>query len=221
MSWIELRAADGFEISAWRADPSGEPRGGLVIVQEIFGVNEHIRSVADAYAADGYLVIAPNLFDRARKRLDLGYTPQERKIGFEMVGKIPRESMLMDIDAAIEAAKAGGKVGIVGYCLGGTLAWAAAARSGGLSAAVGYYGGGVIALKDLRPKAPVMLHFGEKDENIPQAGVREVAAAHPDVPVHLYSAGHAFNRYGNLAYDEPSASLARARTLEFLSRHLG
>jgi carboxymethylenebutenolidase len=141
--------------------------------------------------------------------------------GMAVVGKIDFEQTLRDAAAAIEVAKEGGKVGIVGYCFGGSVAWAAAARLAGLSAAVGYYGGRIIAMKDMTPRVPTMLHFGEKDANIPIAGVREVAAAHPDVPAHTYPAGHAFNRDHSANYDGPSAALARRRTLKFFGKHLG
>jgi carboxymethylenebutenolidase len=219
--WIKLKANDGFELGGWRAEPKGAPRGGVVVVQEIFGVNAHIRSVAEGYAAEGYLAIAPAIFDRGERDVDLAYGPEAYERGVAVVGKIPREAMLLDVGAAIDAAKSAGKVGVVGYCLGGTLAWLASARLEGLSAAVCYYGGGIIGLKDLKPRVPTMLHFGEKDEHIPQAGVREIAAAHPDVPIHLYPAGHAFNRDVGAAYDAPSAALAKSRTLEFFGKHLG
>ena len=219
--WIRLKANDGFELGAWRAEPKGAPRGGVVVVQEIFGVNAHIRSVAEGYAAEGYLAIAPAIFDRGERDVDLAYGPDGFARGRAIVEKIPREAMLLDIGAAIEAAKGAGKAGVVGYCLGGTLAWLASAQLEGLSAVVGYYGGGIVGLKDLTPRVPTMLHFGEKDEHIPQAGVREVAAAHPDVPIYVYpSGGHGFNRDGSPSYDAPSAALARSRTLEFFAKHL-
>jgi carboxymethylenebutenolidase len=219
--WIRLKASDGFELAAWRAEPQGAPRGGVVVVQEIFGVNAHIRSVADGYAADGYLAIAPAIFDRGERDADFPYGPDGLARGRAIVEKVPREATMRDIAAAVQTAKSAGKVGIVGYCLGGTLAWLAAAQVDGLSAAVGYYGGGVPGLKDLKPRVPTMLHFGEKDENIPLAGVREVAAAHPDAPIYLYPAGHAFNRDGGPSYDAQSAALAKSRTLEFFAKHLG
>jgi carboxymethylenebutenolidase len=219
--WIRLKASDGFEFGAWRAEPHGAPRGGVVVVQEIFGVNAHIRSVAEGYAAEGYLAIAPAVFDRAERDVDLAANPESFQKGAGLAGKIPREAMLLDVSAAIEAAGSAGKVGVVGYCLGGTLAWLAAARAPGLGAAVGYYGGGIVGLKDLKPRVPTLLHFGEKDDHIPVAGVREVAAAHPDVPIHLYPAGHAFNRDGGPSYDAPSAALAKSRTLAFFAEHLG
>jgi carboxymethylenebutenolidase len=219
---ITLKCSDGVEIGAYRADPAGAPRGAIVVVQEIFGVNKHIRDVADLYAKEGYLAIAPALFDRLEKGVDIGSEGAERAHGMELVGKSPRELALRDIAAAVDVAKSAGKVGIVGYCWGGALAWFSAAGMPGISAAVGYYGGGILAARDLKPKVPIMLHFGEQDGNIPAAGVRELAAEHPDVPVYLYPAGHAFNRDpDHNAYHAPSADLARKRTLEFFARNLG
>jgi carboxymethylenebutenolidase len=219
--WIRLKASDGFEFGAWRAEPQGKPRGALVVVQEIFGVNAHIRSVAEGFAADGYLAIAPAIFDRGEPNFDVGYEPENMARGSAIAGKIPRETMMLDVAATAKAAAAGGKVGVVGYCLGGTLAWLASANLEGVAAAVGYYGGGIIAQNALKLRAPTMLHFGEKDGHIPVEGVRAVAAAHPDVAVYLYpTAGHAFNRYGNAAYDAPSATLARTRTLDFFNAKL-
>jgi carboxymethylenebutenolidase len=219
--WIKLKASDGFELGAWRADPMAAPRGVVVVVQEIFGVTAHIRSVAEGYAAEGYVAIAPAIFDRAERDVDLVAAPESYARGAGLAGKIPPEQMLLDVAAAVEAARSAGKVGVVGFCLGGTVAWRAAAKLEGLSAAVGYYGGGIIGLKDLTPRVPTMLHFGEKDDHIPVTGVREVAAAHPDVPIYLYPAGHAFNRDGGPAYDGPSAALAKSRTLAFFAKHLG
>jgi len=220
--WIRLKASDGFELSAWRAEPASAPRGGVVVVQEIFGVTAHIRAVADGYAADGYLAIAPAIFDRGERDAELPYGPEGLARGRALLEKIPREATLADLGAAVATAKSAGKVGIVGYCLGGTLAWVAAARLDGLSAAVGYYGGGVAGLVELKPRVPTMLHFGEKDEHIPLADARKVAAAHPEAAVFLYpAAGHAFNRDGGPSYDAPSAALAKARTLAFFAQRLG
>ncbi|THD47176.1 MAG: dienelactone hydrolase family protein [Bradyrhizobium sp.] len=219
--WIELKASDGFQLRAWKAEPQGKARGALVVVQEIFGVNAHIRWVADGFAADGYLAIAPAIFDRGEPGFDAEYNPESMARGSALSQAIGRDAMLLDVAAAAKAAKAGGKVGVVGYCLGGTLAWMAAANLEGVDAAVGYYGGGIIGLNALKPRVPTMLHFGEKDAHIPLDGVRAISAAHPDVPVYTYpTGGHAFNRYGNAAYDPASATLARSRTLEFFNAKL-
>src|SRR5208337_238765 len=219
--WIELKPAGAGPIRAWRADPEGRPRGGIVIIQEIFGVNAHIRAVTDRFAAEGYLAIAPAIFEHVEPGFDVGYDPDSRARGVAIAGKMDGEQAQRDVAAAIEIAKEGGKVGIVGYCMGGTVAWRAASRQRNLSAAVCYYGGGILALKDMKPSIPVMLHFGEKDEHIPVAGVRELAALYPDIPVHIYLAGHGFNCDHRESYDAPSAALAWTRTIEFFHQHLG
>jgi carboxymethylenebutenolidase len=218
--WIELKPEGAAPIQAWRADPTGKPRGGIVVIQEIFGVNAHIRAVTDRFASEGYLAIAPGVFDHIEKGFDVGYDPDSRARGMAVVGKVDVQQTLRDAAAAIEVAKEGGKVGIVGYCFGGTIVWRAAARLPGLSAAVGYYGGGIVGLKDLKPRVPTMLHFGEKDQHIPVAGVREVAAVHPEVKVHIYPADHGFNCDHRESYDAPSAALAWTRTLEFFAKQL-
>jgi carboxymethylenebutenolidase len=221
MTWIELKPEGAGPIRAWRADPNGLPRGGVVVVQEIFGVNSHIRAVTDRFAAEGYLAVAPGIFEHVEKGFEVGYDPDSRARGMAIVGKIDREQMLKDVDAAIEVAKEGGKVAVVGFCLGGTVAWTAAGRLPGLSAAVGYYGGGIIGLKDLKPRVPTLLHFGDKDQHIPILGVREVAAAHPEVEVHIYPADHGFNCDQRESHHKPSADLAWTRTIAFLRKHVG
>jgi len=216
-----LKASDGVEISAWRSDPAGKPRGGIVVVQEIYGVNHHIRGVTDSFAAEGYLAIAPAIFDRVQKGVDLGYSDTERQTAMALMGKADFQKMLLDVAAAVPIAKEGGKVAVVGYCLGGSLAYVAASRLPDISAAVCYYGGRILDAKDDYPKVPTMLHFGEQDAHIPIARVREFAAAHPDLPVYTYPAGHGFNCDERQSYDAPSAALARTRTLEFLAKTIG
>jgi carboxymethylenebutenolidase len=219
--WIELTASDGFKLKAWRADPAGKPKGGIVVIQEIFGVNSHIRSVTDRAAAAGYLAIAPAIFDRVEPGVDIGYTGPDREKGMAIMGKIDRDKVSLDVASAIPLAAEAGKVGIVGFCFGGTVAWGAAATLSGLSASVGYYGGGIIGLKDLQPKVPTELHFGEKDAHIPLDGVREVEKLHPDVKVYVYPADHGFNCDQRDSYDKPSADLAWGRTFEFFGKHIG
>ena len=219
--WIELKPEGASPIRAWRADPEGRPRGAIVVIQEIFGVNAHIRAVTDRFAIDDYLAIAPAIFERVEPGFDVGYDADARARGIAIVNKLDREQVLRDVAAAIEVASEGGGVGTVGYCFGGTIAWLAASQLKGLSAAVGYYGGGILGLKDQKPRVPTMLHFGEKDEHIPVAGVRELAAQYPDIPVRLYLAGHGFNCDQRESYDAPSAALAWTRTLEFFRKHLG
>jgi carboxymethylenebutenolidase len=218
---IDLKAADGFTLSAYRADPSGTPRGGLVVVQEIFGVNSHIKSVCDGYAADGYLVIAPALFDRIERGIDIGYSPEEIQRGFALKQKTNIDKALQDVAAARDAVKDAGKVGITGYCWGGYVTWMAAARSSGFACAIPYYGGGMLEASGEKPKCPVMAHFGERDQHIPVDGVRKFAAAHPEAQVFIYPADHGFNCDQRGSYDAASAKLARERTLAFLRQHVG
>ncbi len=219
--WIDLTAADGFRLPAYRADPAGKPRGGLVVAQEIFGVNSHIRSVCDGYAADGYVAIAPALFDRYERGVDIGYTPADIARGRELKALANNDAAYVDIAAARDAVTSAGKVGVIGYCWGGYVAWLAAARLTGFACAVPYYGGGMTDAIGEQPKCPVMAHFGERDAGIPLAGVKALAAAHPAVQVFTYAADHGFNCDQRGAFDAAAAKLARERTLAFLRQHIG
>ena len=218
---IELKAADGFALSAYRADPAGKPRGGLVVAQEIFGVNSHIRSVCDGFAADGYVAIAPALFDRYERGVDIGYTPDDIAKGRELKGRAQIDAALRDVAAARDVAAGAGKVGVIGYCWGGFVAWMAASRLPGFACAVPYYGGGMLDAAGERPQCPVMAHFGERDSMIPVEGVRKLAAAHPEAQVFIYAADHGFNCDQRASFDAAAAKLARERTLQFLQRHIG
>lgn len=219
--WIELTAADGTTVSAWRAEPKGAPRGGLVVVQEIFGVNSHIRGVCEGYAAEGYLAIAPALFDRIEPRVDLGYLPDDVARGRGLKAQASLDSALADVEAARAAVASAGKVGVVGYCWGGYVAWMSASRLAGFACAVPYYGGGMLEAAAERPRCPVLAHFGEMDPMIPVDGVRRFAAAHPESQVLIYPANHGFNCDQRASFDAPSAKLARERTLAFLRTHVG
>jgi carboxymethylenebutenolidase len=218
---LELAAADGHRFAAYRADPPGKPRGGLVVVQEIFGVNSHIRGVADGYAVDGYVAIAPALFDRVERGLEIGYSQPEIERGRAIMQKLSMDDALKDVTAALTAVASAGKTGIVGYCWGGTVAWVSAAKLDGLACSAPYYGGGILANKDLKPRCPTMLHFGETDHAIPVAEVQAMNAARAELTVHVYPAGHGFNCDQRGSYHADSAKLARARTLAFLRQHLG
>ena len=218
---IELAASDGHKLAAYRADPAGKPRGGIVVIQEIFGVNSHIKQVADGYAGDGYLAIAPALFDRVERTIDLGYTPEDIARGREIRGKVANDMAMKDSEAAIKAASSAGKVGIVGYCWGGLVTWLAANKLSGLSAAVAYYGGGILDNTNLAPKVPLMGHFGDKDQHIPVDGVKKLTEKYPQHPIHIYSADHGFNCDHRGSYDAAAAKQARQRTLEFFRKHIG
>ena len=215
-SMINLTAEDGHRLSAYRAAPSGAPKGGLVVVQEIFGVNHHIQSMCDRFAADGYLALAPAIFDRVEPGINLGYTADDIEQGRSIRGKVDIADMMRDVRAAVEALKAEGQsVGVVGYCLGGTLAWLACTRIDGVKAAVGYYGGGIAETASETPRCPVLLHFGETDQAIPPEHWARIRAAHPEVPLHTYPAGHGFSCDERGSFHKPSAELARQRTLGF------
>ncbi len=219
---VKLKAGDGHQLDAYRADPAGRPRGGVVIIQEIFGVNGHIRRVTDGYAADGYVALAPALFDRIEPGIEIGYQQADIDRGRALRGKLGWDTMIMDLRAAVKALAAEGlKVGVVGYCMGGSLAWLSATRIGGVAAAVGYYGGAVAEFAQEKSGCPVLLHFGETDASIPRDHWDRVRAAQPSVPLHVYPAGHGFNCDERGSYHEPSARLARERTIQFLRQHIG
>jgi carboxymethylenebutenolidase len=218
---VKLQATDGHELDAYVAEPQGKPRGGLVVVQEIFGVNQHIRSMADRFAQEGFYTVAPALFDRVERNVELGYEGEGMKKGIALVQKLNIDNAVMDVDAGLQyAGKETGKAaGVVGYCYGGTLAWLSATRLAP-AAAVGYYGGHIAGFAGENPRVPVMLHFGRRDDHIPQADVAKVQAAHPEVEIYWYDAGHGFNCDMRASYNEKASKEAMARTLEFFHRHL-
>lgn len=218
---ISLRAEDGQELDAYVSWPEGKPVGGLVVIQEIFGVNQHIRTVADEYAKDGFLAVAPALFDRYEKGVDLGYAGADMHKALSFVPRMDMEKAVMDVDAAVQyAAKSTGeKVGVIGYCFGGTIAWLAATHLP-VQAAVGYYGGRIGNYAQQKPKAPVMLHFGKEDKHIPPEEVAKITDAHPEVQVFWYDAGHAFNATPRASFNAEASRLARERSLDFLKKHV-
>ena len=217
---LELTAEDGHRLQAYLARPVGPPRGGLVVCQEIFGVNHHIREVADGYAESGYLAIAPALFDRLRPGVELEYNADDVAEGRALKTATAWDQAVTDIGAAAARAAEAGKVGVVGYCWGGSLAWLAACRLP-VAAAVGYYGGQIHEHREEDPGCPVMLHFGERDSMIPPEHVEAIGARHPEVEIFTYPAGHGFNCRPRADFEPESAALAFERTLAFLRRHLG
>jgi carboxymethylenebutenolidase len=224
--FIQLTAADGHTLSAYRADPnnvsSGTPKGALVVVQEIFGVNGHIREVCDGFAADGYVAIAPALFDRIEKDVELGYEPDDIARGRELKGAANYDDALADVTAAVQAVADVGKVGIVGYCWGGSVTWLAACRVNGLSAAVPYYGGDIAAYASEKPKVPVMMHFGELDQSIPLSDVDKIRTAQPGAQIFVYTgAQHGFSCDHRGQYSADDTAEARRRTLDFFAAKLG
>ena len=227
MTTVRLKASDGFECPAYVAQPKGKPKGAVVVIQEIFGVNPHIREVADGYAAAGYFAIAPAMFHRAKHGVELGYTPDDMQAGMALkaaIEALPDMAFMADVQAAVKYAQqtSGAKVGIVGYCWGGLLTWRAAALVQGLSAAVPYYGGGSTTSEEIarHPNCPVMAHYAKQDHWIGLDTVETFSKAHPEVAVHLYEADHGFNCDHRGSYQKASADLARERTLAFFEEHL-
>jgi carboxymethylenebutenolidase len=214
-----LMARDGHEFRAWLAAPSGRAKGAVVVIQEIFGVNSHIRAVSDSFAADGYLAIAPSLFDRVRMGIELGYADKDMQQGRGYVMQLKSDQTLKDISAALAIVKHAGRVGTVGYCWGGKMSYLAACELP-IACAVSYYGGGITQVLDKKPKCAVMYHFGERDKHITQDDVAKIKAAHPEGQFFLYPADHGFNCDQRGSYDAPSAALARKRTLEFFGQYL-
>ena len=225
--WLQLKATDGSQLQAYLARPKGSIKGGLVVVQEIFGVNAHIRSIADSYAEEGYLTIAPSLFDRIETGIQLSYAGGDMKKAFELYGRLDPRTAILDIAAAFQQVGAAGEgVGVVGFCYGGLMAWLSATRGQevGFSpkCTVAYYAGGIGKVAAEQPACPVMLHFGANDTHIGMDQVDAVRNAHPEVEVFLYAhAGHAFNRdVDPNSFNPEAAQLARQRTVEFLAKHI-
>ena len=217
---IDLHPDDGAAVQAYRVAPA-QPRAGIVLLQEIFGVNVHIRSVAQMFAAFGYGVVAPALFDRVEPRVSLGYAPEDMERGKALRAQVTDDQALADIQAAVGEASAFGRVAVVGYCWGGRLAWLAAARTPGIDAAVCYYPGGIGVLTAEQPAVPTLLHFGARDPSIPPQEVQALRLAHPDLPLHLYPAGHGFSCDARPGFDPASHSLALERTRTFLEAAVG
>ena len=218
---IKLTASDNFQLGGYRADPAGAPKGAVVVIQEIFGVNHHIRAVCDRLAGEGYVAIAPSIFDRIEPNFTSGYSPDEIAIARKFVANPDWDAMLRDTQAAIDAVKDAGPVGIIGFCLGGSVAYAAATKLSGLSAAIGYYGGAIVRFADDKPKVPTQLHFGENDSGIPLTDVQTIKAKRPDVEVFVYpGAQHGFHCDERASYDKASADVARPRSMAFFAKHL-
>ena len=219
---VVLQASDGHKLDAYVARPAGRPMAGLVVIQEIFGVNRHIRSIADGYAKEGFFVVAPALFDRVQKGVELTYEPADGQKGMGIVKQIDISKSLADVDAAVAYARkeGGGKSGVIGYCYGGLLAWLSATRLHP-DVAVGYYAGGIGNYAGEHPMAPMQFHFGKLDNHIPKEQVDKVATTHPEVEIHWYDgAGHGFNCDMRASYNPEASALARSRALEFLKSHL-
>jgi len=218
---ITLTASDGHTLSAWQDGPQNASRA-LVVVQEIFGVNRHIRNVCARFAAQGYRVIAPALFDRVQRGVELGYTADDVATGRALRAKVPEAGPVLDIEAAAAALPAGAKRGIVGYCWGGTVAWWGATRTRSFAASSCWYGGGIAATRTETPTCPVQMHFGENDASIPLSDVELIRAAQPGVEIFVYAgAQHGFGCDERASFSRADAELAQERTLAFFAKHLG
>ncbi len=218
---ISLTAKDGFKLGAYLAKPADKPKGAIVVVQEIFGVNHHIKAVTDRFAAMGYAAVAPALFDRVKPGIELGYDAKSIEEGRALRPKITLEATLADTQAAIDYAKQFGKVAVVGYCWGGSIAFFSTTRLAGVTAAVGYYGGMIAAHANEKPRVPLILHFGDKDQSIPMTDVEKIKQAQPGLPIYVYSAGHGFSCDERPSFDKAAHELALQRTTAFLKQHIG
>lgn len=218
--WVELTASDGHSLDAYRAAPAGGRKGGVVVVQEIFGVNAHIRSVCDHYAADGYEALAPALFNRIRPCVELNYDAAGVNEGRELAATIGWDHPTRDIEAAALALDADGKAAVVGYCWGASWVWVAACRLD-IACAACYYGRHIAELLDEKPRCPVIMHFGADDASIPPESVEAIRAANPHIPIHVYQgAGHGFNCDKRPDFRPETAATALERTLAFFAPHL-
>jgi carboxymethylenebutenolidase len=218
---IKLTASDNFQLGGYRADPATAPKGAIVVIQEIFGVNHHIRAVCDRLAAEGYVAIAPAIFDRVAPNFQSGYSPDEVTEARKLIASPDWAAMLRDTQAAIDAVKNVGPVGIIGFCLGGSIAFVAATKLSGLTAAVGYYGGAIVSFAEDKPNVPTQLHFGEKDAGIPLSDVETIKAKRPEVDIHIYpGAQHGFHCDERASYDKTSADIAWPRSLAFFAKYL-
>ena len=218
---IQLNAADGFELDAYVAQPEGDTKGAVLVIQEIFGVNGHIREVCDGYARAGYVTLAPAIFDRAVKGVELGYEGEDMTRGVEIArGMLVPEETMLDLQAAVDHLKQFGGVAVVGYCFGGLMTWLGAAQLDGIKCASGYYGGGIAGSLEQQPKVPIILHFGNLDAHIPMTDVQKIIDAHPAIPVYVYDADHGFNCDHRASFDEEASRQARERTLAFFSENL-
>ncbi len=219
---ITLTAADGHSFSAYRSDPTGNIKGGLVVIQEIFGVNGHMRDVTDRFATAGYVSVCPAILDRTQRDVELGYTPEDIDKAKALRANVSYEDALRDISACRDLlTKEGLSVGVVGYCWGGSLSWAAATQLDGFKVAVSYYGGDVPNMADAKPKCPVMFHFGSEDQGIPLDKVEIVKQKQPDSPLYIYQgAGHGFSCDARGSFHPESAQLAGERTAEFIANNI-
>jgi carboxymethylenebutenolidase len=218
---ITLTTADKHTLGAYRAEPAGKPKGGIVVIQEIFGVNHHIRAVCDRLAAQGYVAVAPAVFDRFARDFECGYTPDEIAHARSLMGNLNWDHMTADMTAAAENLKGVGPVGVIGFCMGGTAAFLAACRIPGMTAAVSFYGGMIAKFADEKPKCPLQMHFGAEDQGIPLETVEEIKKKQPQAETYIYEgAPHGFCCDERASFRQEACELAWSRTWEFLTKNL-
>ena len=221
-SVTRLMSSDGHSFEVYEAEPDGKSMGTIVVVQEIFGVNAHIREVADGYARAGYRAMAPALFDRVEPKIELGYAGADMMQGIEIArGKLDVSDALQDIQTTVQSASESGVVGLVGYCFGGLMAFLSACQVSGLACAVSYYGGGIAAQLEQSPNIPLQFHFAELDAHIPMSDVDLIRNAYPQCGLYTYDADHGFNCDHRASFDQPAADRARQRALDFFAEHMG
>ena len=218
---ISLIAKDGFELSAYCVRPSGTPRGAVVVVQEIFGVNDHVKKVTEGFCEQGYAGVAPAIFDRIERNVTLGYGANDTARARALYQKVNVDAALADVAAAVQYSTQFGRVGVVGYCFGGLLAWLASCKVPNVSTAIGYYGGGITNNLALTPRAPTMLHFGSLDQHVPIEPALAIPRTHPSVTVYAYEADHGFNCDERPSFNRDASELAMQRTIAFLRKHIG
>ena len=218
---ISIKMQDGFELSAYRSVPSPQSKGVVLVIQEIFGVNAHIREVADVYATQGYSAIAPALFDRIERGIELGYTQADMGKGIELAFQgLEMAQTMRDLQSVVDHSASQGAIGVVGYCFGGLLTYLSACQLNCVAAASSYYGGGIVGELEHKPKCPLIMHFGQLDAHIPMTDVEKIKAANPRIPVHVYDADHGFNCDHRASYSKQAAELALQRTLAHFDQHL-
>ena len=218
---FNLTASDAHSLGAYRADPAGKPKGGMIVVQEIFGVNHHIRAVCDRLAGEGYVAVAPAVFDRFVRNFESGYSPDEIAHARSYLGNLNWDNMMKDLDAALGDIRSAGPCGVIGFCMGGTAAFLAACRLNGLKASVAYYGGQIVKFADEKPRCPVQMHFGEKDAGIPLSDVEIVKQKQPQAEVYVYpDAQHGFHCDERASFQKEASTQAWQRSMEFLAKHM-
>ena len=213
---VTLTASDGFRLGGYRSDPEGPPKGAVVVIQEIFGVNHHIRAVCDRLSGQGFIALSPAIFDRKERDFESGYSDAERARAVAFLSDFDWSAALLDTEAAVDEFRATGAPAVIGFCLGGSLAFLAATRLDGLAASICFYGGQIARYADEKPRCPTQMHFGDNDQSIPLSDIQKIKAKRLDCDIHIYHGGHGFNCDERASYEPKSAALAWKRSSEWL-----